>query len=238
MVRCVDPGEPDAEALECERGWRAGHPMSVGAFAAGEGEARERRPGGWSLAAIGLAVASLGAAAQPPAPNHSPQVRYPIAARVGALRGVENVGLVAAGLYRGSAPSGEGLDALKALGIKTVVNLRHYHGSQEERRCRERGLAYERIVLESSDVPSDADVQRFLTVASDPARRPLYFHCWRGKDRTGAMCAAYRMAIEGWPLDAALAEMEAYGFYRGWKDLLGFVEGFSARREALWPERP
>ena len=92
-------------------------------------------------------------------------------------------------------------------------------------------------MLESSDAPSDDDVRRFLALATDPARRPLYFHCWRGKDRTGAMCAAYRMAVEGWPLEAALREMEAYGFYRGWKDLLGFVEGFPARRDALWPER-
>lgn len=191
---------------------------------------------GLRLAAVGLAVLSTGATAQPPAPGPSPPARYPIATRVPGLRGVENVGLVAPGLYRGSAPSAEGLDALKVLGVRTVVNLRHYHGSTEEQRCRERGLAYERIVLESSDAPSDDDVRRFLALASDPARRPLYFHCWRGKDRTGAMCAAYRMAVEGWPLEAALREMEAYGFYRGWKDLLGFVQGFPARRAALWPE--
>lgn len=187
-----------------------------------------KQPAAAALVLVLLAVGA-GAGAQP---------RYPIAERVEGLRGVDNVGLVAPGLYRGAAPSAKGLDQLKRLGIRTVVNLRHYHGSTEERRCRERGLAYERIVLESSDAPSDDDVRRFLTLATDPARRPLYFHCRRGKDRTGALCAAYRMAVDGWPLEAALEEMRSYGFSPVWRDLLGFVRDFPGRRAELWPVRP
>ena len=151
-------------------------------------------------------------------------------ARRTEVPGVENVGLVAPGIYRGSAPDAKGLDALKALGIKTVVNLRHYHGASEQRRCRERGLDYVSVILESSDAPSDEDVRRFLEVVTDPARQPVYFHCWRGKDRTGAMCAAYRIAVEGWSLADARAEMEAFGFYPGWRDLWNWVSEFSRQR--------
>jgi protein tyrosine/serine phosphatase len=146
-----------------------------------------------------------------------------------AVPGVENVGLVAPGIYRGAAPDAKGLDALKALGIKTVVNLRHYHGATEEKLCRERGLDYVSIVLESSDAPSDEDAKRFLAVVTDPDRQPVYFHCWRGKDRTGAMCAAYRIAIEGWTLQEARREMEAFGFFPGWRDLWNWVGAFAAR---------
>jgi len=143
--------------------------------------------------------------------------------------GVENVALVAPGIYRGATPGPKGLDGLKALGIKTVVNLRHYHGSTEEKLCRERGIDYVRVILESSDVPKDDDVRRFLGIVTDATRQPVYFHCWRGKDRTGAMCAAYRISVEGWPLDDARREMQAFGFYPGWRDLWNWVADYAAR---------
>jgi PelA/Pel-15E family pectate lyase len=160
------------------------------------------------------------------------------AQRLSGLSGLENVGQVAPGLYRGSAPEAQGVLTLKKLGIRTVVNLRHFHGSSEERALRSHGIGYERIVLESSDAPSDADVRRFLEIVTDPGRRPVYFHCWRGKDRTGAMCAAYRMAIEGWSLEDARNEMHAFGFYKGWRDLARFVDGFAARASSFRPAAP
>jgi tyrosine-protein phosphatase SIW14 len=178
---------------------------------------------------IGLLAAAVLA---PPLPLRAHAVRQE------SLPGLENVGLVAPGIYRGSAPAGEGFDTLKRLGIRTVVNLRHYHGTSEEKECRRRGIAYERVVLESSDAPGDADVKRFLELVTDPARRPLYFHCWRGKDRTGAMCAAYRLVVEAWSLEEARNEMEAYGFFPGWRDLWDWVGAFADDRQRLWPPPP
>lgn len=161
------------------------------------------------------------------------------ARRLVSVPGLENVAEVAPGIYRGSAPSTlAGLDSLKGMGIKTLVNLRHYHGTAEEQGCRERGIDYVRIVLESSDAPRDDDVRHFLRVVTDPGRHPVYVHCWRGKDRTGVMIAAYRMAVQGWPRDAALQEMEDFGFYHGWRDLRAYVEGLAARRHVVWPPPP
>jgi protein tyrosine/serine phosphatase len=160
------------------------------------------------------------------------------ARRLASVAGLENVAQVAPGIYRGSAPSAEGLDSIKRLGIRTVVNLRHYHGASEEQGCRERGIDYVRIGLESSDAPNDADVRRFLRVVTDPARQPVYVHCWRGKDRTGVMVAAFRMAVQGWTRDQALEEMDAFGFYSGWRDLRAYVEALAARTDAVWPPAP
>lgn len=160
------------------------------------------------------------------------------ARRLASVPGLANVAEVAPRIYRGSAPSAAGLESLKGMGIRTLVNLRHYHGTTEEQRCRERGIDYVRIVLESSDAPNDDDVRHFLRVVTDPARQPVYVHCWRGRDRTGVMIAAYRMAVQGWPRDAALQEMEDFGFYRGWRDLRAYVEGLAARTHALWPPPP
>jgi protein tyrosine/serine phosphatase len=158
-----------------------------------------------------------------------------MAERVPNLAGLDNVGRVAPGLYRGNAPTEQGLDTLKAMGIRTVVNLRHYHGAREERGCRERGLNYVHIVVASSDAPSDEDVTRFLKIATDPVQQPVYFHCWRGKDRTGVFCAAYRMAVDGWTREEAIGEMEAFGFFQGWRDLREYVVGFPERLDRVWP---
>lgn len=156
--------------------------------------------------------------------------------RLDGLPGLRNVGRVSERIYRGAQPDlPGGLASLKRLGIRTVVNLRHYHGDAEEAACREAGLDYVRICLESSDAPSDEDVRRFLAIATDPARRPVYFHCKLGCDRTGTMCACYRMAVEGWSLERAMAEMQAYGFNDVWRDLKAYVEGFPARVETVWP---
>jgi tyrosine-protein phosphatase SIW14 len=173
-----------------------------------------------------LLAASTAAVAARPAPA--------LADRITGLAGLENVARVAPGLYRGAQPTDVGLDSLKALGIKTVVNLRHYHGVPEAAGCRKRHIDYEPLVLASSHVPSDAATRRFLQIVTDPARQPVYFHCWRGKDRTGVMCAAYRMAVEHWTLDEALAEMYDFGFYRGWRSLHAYVESLPPRLSSLW----
>ena len=81
--------------------------------------------------------------------------------------GLQNFGQVADGLYRGAQPTDEGLDSLKAMGVRTVVNLRHFHGHTEERACLDRGIDYVWLSLESSDAPSDADVKRFLDSTTD-----------------------------------------------------------------------
>jgi hypothetical protein len=163
---------------------------------------------------------------------------YPVAERVEGLAGLKNVGRITPSLYRGNAPTREGLETLKAMGIRTVVNLRHYHAKGEEKDCREVGLAYVRIALESSDAPKDESVRRFLRTVTDRDLQPVYFHCWRGKDRTGVMAAVYRMTVDGWPLEAALAERDAFGFYHGWHDLDAFVRGFPQRAGAFWPLPP
>jgi tyrosine-protein phosphatase SIW14 len=157
------------------------------------------------------------------------------APRLSGKRGLENVGRVAPGLYRGARPGRAGLDSLKKLGIRTVINLRHYHGRREAAGCRRRGIDYVRLALHSRSIPKDDDLKRFLAIVTDPTRHPVYFHCWRGKDRTGVMCAAYRVAVDGWPIEAAAAEMHAFGFFKGWRALRSFVDSLPERLRILWP---
>ena len=196
---------------------------------------------GWVRALLTLSLlAILGVLAQascgriPPAP---PPGRA-FAERLEDLPGLGNLGRMAPGIYRGAQPTEEGLDRLKAMGIRSVVNLRHDFWEQEAPACRERGLEYLHLPLDSSGTPSDADVRRFLAWVTDPARQPVFVHCHHGCDRTGTLCACYRIAVDRWPLDDALREMDAFGFKRIWRDLRAYVGAFPDRRAEVWPDPP
>ena len=90
------------------------------------------------------------------------------ARRLTEARGVAYAAEVAPGLYRGGRPSAEGVAWLKSMGIKTVLNLRHYHGDTEKQQVESAGLRYERIALGSSDAPRAEQVARFLEIVRDP----------------------------------------------------------------------
>ncbi len=57
-----------------------------------------------------------------------------------------------------------------------------------------------------------ADVfDRFVEIMRE-APRPVLVHCEQGRHRTGALCAAYRIAAMNWPAERALREMQRTGF--------------------------
>ncbi|HEY7375648.1 MAG TPA: dual specificity protein phosphatase family protein [Polyangia bacterium] len=173
-----------------------------------------------------LLRAALAAA---PASSLSGEPRRP-ARRLPDARGVAYAAEVAPGLYRGGQPSAEGIAWLKSIGVKTVLNLRHYHGDSEQREVESVGLRYERIALTSRDEPTPEQVARFLAIVRDPALRPVYVHCQHGVDRTGAMMAVYRMEEEGWSNADAYAEMETFGPHFIFRDLRNFVKTYRPQK--------
>jgi protein tyrosine/serine phosphatase len=50
-------------------------------------------------------------------------------------------------------------------------------------------------------------------------------HCKRGADRTGLMCAMYRIAFQGWTKDQAIAEMTQGGFRfnNGYQNVVNYI---------------
>ena len=136
--------------------------------------------------------------------------------------GVANLHKISEELYRGAQPSGEGVQQLKRLGIKTVINLRSFHSDRAE--IGDTGLPYEHIYMKTWH-PEDEEVVRFLKIVSDPNRTPVFVHCQRGADRTGTMCAIYRIAMQGWSKDEAIEEMTkgGFGFYSGWQNLINYI---------------
>ena len=126
------------------------------------------------------------------------------------LEGVPNLHKVSDGLYRSAQPTAEGMANLKKMGIETVVNLRALHSDRDE--IGETGLAYEHIYMKAWSA-EEREVVRFLQVVCNPRRQPVLVHCQFGADRTGTMCALYRIIVEGWSKEEALREMREGGIW-------------------------
>ena len=136
--------------------------------------------------------------------------------------GLPNLHKVSNDLYRGAQPTTEGLEELKRLGIKTVIDMRESSGNGAK--LRELGIACERIPM-TAFVVKDADVVRFLQIAGNESNAPIFLHCRRGADRTGLMCATYRIAVQGWTKEQAIAEMTqgGFGFNYGYQNVVNYI---------------
>lgn len=140
-----------------------------------------------------------------------------------------NFGTLAEGLTRSAQPSAEGFERLKKMGVKTVLTLRT--SSKEERRLAEKlGLKVVHVPMNGVLSPTFEQVDRALALLKDPARRPLHFHCRYGKDRTGVVAAAYRVAVEGKDVEGAVREAKSYGCCAPlFKDLKNYLEEYRRR---------
>jgi hypothetical protein len=177
---------------------------------------------------LGLGVAWKNGSFDPP---HVPVPGSKPWAERREVAGVENFGEVVPGkVFRGAQPTAEGYASLKKMGVKTVVSLRELHSEKDA--VLAAGLEPISIPLQAdvrgSVPPKPEEVVRFLGIVLDPAKQPVYFHCAHGKDRTGTMCAVYRMEVEGWSPDEAFGEMEAFGFNKIWASLEAFVKSYKA----------
>jgi protein tyrosine/serine phosphatase len=137
--------------------------------------------------------------------------------------GISNFYQVTTNLYRGAQPSAEGMKQLKAMGIKTVVNLRSFHSDKDE--VVGTGLKSVRFEVKPWHAEDD-DVIGFLKVMADTNNQPVFVHCQRGADRTGMMCAMYRIVFGGWTKEQAIEEMRQGGFHFSpvWQDLVKYIE--------------
>ena len=139
------------------------------------------------------------------------------------LEGVPNFHQVSPSLYRSAQPTETGMANLKKMGIRTVINLRSFHSDRDE--ISDTGLAYEHIYMKAWH-PERKEVIRFLQIVTDPNRAPILVHCKHGADRTGTMCAIYRIALEGWSVEDAIKEMTEgdFNFHEVWDNLPEFIE--------------
>jgi len=149
-----------------------------------------------------------------------------------SLRGVANFGRLSAHFYRGAQPAVEAYSSLKAMGIDTIVRLSTGEEfiAGERERVEALGMQFVSLPWRVADAPTPDQIVAFLTLLRDHPDRTVFVHCREGVDRTGVMVALYRVALDHWPVDRALAEMKAFHYrYLLHPHLQQFVEDFSAR---------
>jgi tyrosine-protein phosphatase SIW14 len=119
-------------------------------------------------------------------------------------------------LYRGAQPDRDGFAFLQRLGIRTVVSFRSE--ASERALVEALGMRFVHIPVTfrvlGGDMPTQA-VARFLSVVDDTAAGPVFVHCKRGADRTGAFVGLYRVVRQGWNVERAYEEARDIGM-RWW----------------------
>jgi len=126
--------------------------------------------------------------------------------------GIKNFGKVNERYYRGSQPTKLQLAALKAMGVKTIIDLRLDLIPEERQWASEVGLNYFNLPLKPSKAATEEQTEYFLRLVNDPANAPVYVHCKGGRHRTGALTAVYRITNDDWTAQQAFAEMKKYDF--------------------------
>ena len=149
------------------------------------------------------------------------------------VAGVPNSGKINEHLYRGAQPALSSFPELKKLGVTTVVNLRRENSETvdaERQQAEAAGLHFVNIPVGGFSAPTNQQVIQFLSIFRDHPQETVFVHCQYGEDRTGVFVASYRMAMEHWPADQALHEMNSFGFHRHWQHEMGaYVRDFPAR---------
>jgi len=112
-------------------------------------------------------------------------------------------------LYRGNRP--KDLNEVKNAGIKRIISLESgiydlFHADQTVERQFPCEFGMDQYDMKSSDftAPEDWVVLKFLALVRD--EKPTLVHCLSGVDRTGFVCAAYRMQVQGWSFQQARDE--------------------------------
>jgi uncharacterized protein (TIGR01244 family) len=126
------------------------------------------------------------------------------------ITGVANFAAVDDGLFRGGQPSYDGIQQLKSNGVRTVIDLRDDRNPSERMWVEEAGMAYVNIGTSANRI-EPAKIATFLKEV-DEAQKPIFVHCYRGRDRTGLEVAVYRIVEQGWSREAALNELYAHGY--------------------------
>jgi protein tyrosine/serine phosphatase len=147
-------------------------------------------------------------------------------ARESEIEGVGNFYEVSENLYRSERPTAGAIPEMERLGIKTILSLQSFHSNDDL--LENSSIKNEQLTVKAWH-PEEKELKHFLNLVTDPVHQPLLVHCYHGSDRTGAMCAAYRIVVQGWSKEDAIAEMKygGFGFHRVWGNLPEWIRNLN-----------
>ncbi len=152
----------------------------------------------------------------------------------------ENFYRVAPDIYRSAQPDKEGMKSYAAMGIRTIINLRHNHSDDDE--AAGTGLVIRHIPVSTWNIADEQVITLLAMLRTE--ERPDLVHCQHGADRTGLMLSRYRIVEQGWSREEALKELleGGYGFHTIWTNIPRYIrdvdiEAIRAAVDARAPKR-
>ena len=137
--------------------------------------------------------------------------------------GVKNLNRVTPQLYRSAQPDAAAMRDIEKLGVRTVINLRYLHDDKDEAHGTK--LRLRRTKMDTWHI-EDEDIVRVLAMLRRNGDGPFLVHCQHGADRTGVVCAMFRIVEEGWSREDAIRELKdgGFGFHTLWKNIPRYLE--------------
>ena len=160
------------------------------------------------------------------APARNPQWAAPVDASLNLYR-------ITPALYRSKQFTREQVPALQKLGIRTAVDLRHNHTDDDLLK----GSGIKAVSVPTNTWAID---EAHIVAALAAIRRAgaadgaVVVHCQHGADRTGIVCAMYRVVYQGWTPDEAIDELRhgGYGFHWIWFNIPRYIKKADAKKIA------
>ncbi len=112
-------------------------------------------------------------------------------------------------LWRGSRVDSDELQKMLS-GFGCIVNLCAENDS-DTAWCKALGISSVHIPVLDNTPPTKEQMDKFCNIAIDPGNSKVYVHCEAGKGRTGVAVACYRIKVQGWTAEAAIAEAKLKG---------------------------
>ena len=133
-----------------------------------------------------------------------------------------NLYKIDSGVYRSEQPSHEDFKALEKYGIGEVFNLRNRHSDDDE--AKGTSIKLHRVKTKAHSISEKQLIQALRIIKNRKA--PIVFHCHHGSDRTGAVCAFYRIIFQNVSKEDAIHEMTegGFGFHRIYKNIIRTIE--------------
>lgn len=113
-------------------------------------------------------------------------------------------------VWRSGQPTRMNFRELEKQGIGEVLCLRRWHSDKEEAG---EDMKLHHVRMRAGSI-RDEDIVAALRIMV-AAESPLLVHCFHGADRTGVVIAMYRMVVQDWSRERAIAELidEAHGHH-------------------------
>lgn len=153
-------------------------------------------------------------------------------------------------LYRGGRPRPSAYPKLVGIGIRTIVNLEEQEFGEVEKAAIDElnlGLAPDNQIryisipigpVEIEEAGVSHERVRELFGKFQDAKKPIFLHCYHGKDRTGAIVALYRLLMNQKSLPEAYEEAFHYRFSKRDHGLSRTIDRYQSAKKLKSLPRP